>query len=151
MHLCQMKQFLVIDSQMKHVHSLRVRYADTDRMDMVYHGTFAAYLEAARVEMLRDVGWVYSEMEKAGTLLPVVKLQLDFLRPARYDQLLEVHTYVVSEPTSKVHLRCEILHEGTTLVKAEVVLVCVAADTGRPCRAPEGLVSSLRAQGLIAD
>ena len=45
---------------MRHVHQLRVRYADTDRMDMVYHGTYAAYLEAARVEMLRDAGWVYA-------------------------------------------------------------------------------------------
>ena len=84
-----MEPFVNRDGQTYHVHRLRVRYADTDRMDMVYHGTYAAYLEAARVEMLRDSGWVYAELEKAGTLLPVVQLNLTYKKPARYDQVLE--------------------------------------------------------------
>ena len=94
-HLCSMAGFKHFPEGMRHVHQLRVRYADTDRMDMVYHGTYAAYLEAARVEMLRDAGWVYAELEKAGVLLPVVQLNLTYKRPARYDQLLDVRTHVV--------------------------------------------------------
>ena len=103
-HLCSMAGFKHFPEGMRHVHQLRVRYADTDRMDMVYHGTYAAYLEAARVEMLRDAGWVYAELEKAGVLLPVVQLNLTYKRPARYDQLLDVRTHVVAEPTTKVVL-----------------------------------------------
>ena len=94
-----MEAFREVGGQVFHVHSLRVRYVDTDRMDMVYHGTYAAYLEAARVEMLRDAGWVYAELEREGILLPVVQLNLSYKKPARYDQLLEVHTVVTEEPT----------------------------------------------------
>ena len=56
----------------------RVRYADTDKMDMVYHGSYIPMLEAARVDTLREIGWVYDEMEKAGVLLPVVDLHLKY-------------------------------------------------------------------------
>ena len=89
LHLAAMGHFQATDAGKVHVHDLRVRYADTDRMDMVYHGTYAAYLEAARVEMLRDAGFVYAQMEQEGTLLPVVQLDLTYKQPARYDELLE--------------------------------------------------------------
>ena len=59
-----MAGFQYFPEGVRHWHRLRVRYADTDRMDMVYHGTYAAYLEAARVEMMRDAGWVYAEAGK---------------------------------------------------------------------------------------
>lgn len=145
-----MESFVNQGGQTCHIHRLRVRYADTDRMDMVYHGTYAAYLEAARVEMLRDAGWVYAELEKAGTLLPVVQLNLTYKRPARYDQLLEVHTVVAEPPTSKMRLLCEVRHEGELLVQGEVVLVFVDAKEGRPCRPPEGLAERIAELGLIA-
>lgn len=145
-----MKAFQRINGQMKHVHTLRVRYADTDRMDMVYHGTYAAYLEAARVEMLRDAGWVYAELEKRGTMLPVVQLNLMYKKPARYDQVLEVHTHILANPTSKLQLHCEVRHEGELLVVGEVVLVFVDASTGRACRPPEGMAERLHELGLIA-
>jgi acyl-CoA thioester hydrolase len=145
-----MSQFEKIGVQVKHIHQLRVRYADTDRMDMVYHGTYAAYLEAARVEMLRDAGWVYADLEKSGTLLPVVQLNLTYKRPARYDQLLEVHTHITAPLSSKLQLRCEVRHEDDLLVVGEVVLVFVDASTGRPCRPPSGMESRLDELGLIA-
>jgi len=145
-----MSQFQKIEGQVKHIHTLRVRYADTDRMDMVYHGTYAAYLEAARVEMLRDAGWVYAELEKSGTLLPVVQLNLSYKKPARYDQLLEVHTHITAPLSSKLQLRCEVRHGEDVLVVGEVVLVFVDANTGRPCRPPSGMESRLDKLGLIA-
>ncbi len=132
-----------------HIHKLRVRYADTDRMDMVYHGTYAAYLEAARVEMLRDVGWVYATMEEDGVLLPVVRLELNYRKPARYDQELEVYTLVEGQPTSTLVLRCEVKHRGQVLVQGRVVLVFVDSKTGRPRRPPAGLVEALASNGRI--
>jgi len=148
-HLYGMQAFRNVDGQIKHIHQLRVRYADTDRMDMVYHGTYAAYLEAARVEMLRDAGWVYAELEKSGILLPVVQLNLTYKKPARYDQILEVHTLVKATPTSKLQLHCEVRHQDDLLVVGEVVLVFVDAETGRPCRPPEGMSEQLEELGLI--
>ena len=64
-----------------HEHRVRVQYADTDRMDMVYHGTYARFFEAARVEMLRDLGVVYAKMEQEGVLLPVVQLNMSYRKP----------------------------------------------------------------------
>ena len=148
-HLCSMKNFRSVDGQTRHVHALRVRYADTDRMDMVYHGTYAAYLEAARVEMLRDAGWVYAELEKQGTLLPVVQLNLTYKKPARYDQVLEVHSVVTHPLTTKLQLRCEVKHGEEVLVVAEVVLVFVDASSGRPCRPPEGMSERLVELGVL--
>ena len=145
-----MSQFEKVGAQVKHIHKLRVRYADTDRMDMVYHGTYAAYLEAARVEMLRDAGWVYAKLEKSGTLLPVVQLNLTYKKPARYDQVLEVHTHITAPLSSKLQLRCEVRHGEDLLVVGEVVLVFVDANTGRPCRPPSGMESRLDKLGLIA-
>lgn len=145
-----MESFVVRNGQTYHVHRLRVRYADTDRMDMVYHGTYAAYLEAARVEMLRDAGWVYAELEKDGILLPVVQLNLTYKKPARYDQLLEVHTVVAEAPTSKLRLQCEVRFEEDVLLQGEVILVFVDAKGGRPCRPPVGFSERIAELGLIS-
>ena len=131
------------------MHDLRVRYADTDRMDMVYHGTYAAYLEAARVEMLRDAGFVYAQMEREGTLLPVVQLELTYRKPARYDEVLEVHTHIVQPPTSKLELHCEVCRGEDILVVGRVVLVFVDGASGRPKRAPEDLSQTMSEMGLV--
>lgn len=144
-----MGHFKANDAGKVHVHELRVRYADTDRMDMVYHGTYAAYLEAARVEMLRDAGFVYAKMEREGTLLPVVQLDLTYKQPARYDELLKVHTYITQPPTSKLELHCEVRRGEDLLVVGRVVLVFVDGSSGRLKRAPEGLARAMSEMGLV--
>jgi acyl-CoA thioester hydrolase len=149
LHLAPMGHFQATESGKVHVHDLRVRYADTDRMDMVYHGTYAAYLEAARVEMLRDAGFVYAKMEQEGTLLPVVQLDLTYKQPARYDELLEVHTHITLPPTSKLELHCEVRRGEDLLVVGRVVLVFVDGNSGRPKRAPEKLAQAMSAMGLV--
>jgi acyl-CoA thioester hydrolase len=118
-------------------------------MDMVYHGTYAAYLEAARVEMLRDAGFVYAQMEREGTLLPVVQLELTYRKPARYDEELEVHTHIVQPPTSKLELHCEVRRGEDILVVGRVVLVFVDGASGRPKRAPEDLSQTMSEIGLV--
>ena len=127
----------------------RVRYADTDKMDMVYHGSYIPMLEAARVDTLREAGWVYAIMEKEGVLLPVIDLKLKYIKPARYDQMLTIETHVVGEPTSRIVFRFNIKHEDDLLVEAEVKLAFINSKTGRPRRSPEGLTESLRYHGLI--
>ena len=127
----------------------RVRYADTDRMDMVYHGSYVPMLEAARVDTLREVGWVYSEMEEKGILLPVINLNIRYKMPARYDQILRIETHVVKAPTSKIEFCFNIYHEQNLLVEAQVVLAFVNATSGLPQRAPLGLEEALEENGLI--
>ena len=148
-HLWGMKNLDVSGEVIRHEYKVRVQYADTDRMDMVYHGTYARFLEAARVEMLRDLGFVYAELEASGVLLPVVQLNMGFKKPARYDEVLSVFTRVVRTPTSRLDLSCQIECNGSLLVDAEVILVFVNRDTGKPMRAPKALVEAIERSGLL--
>lgn len=127
----------------------RVRYADTDKMDMVYHGSYIPMLEAARVDTLREIGWVYELMEKKGVLLPVVDLSIKYFVPARYDQILRIESHVIETPTSRLKFRFSIYHEETLLVKAEVCLAFIDTKSGRPIRAPQALIDSLEKHCLI--
>jgi acyl-CoA thioester hydrolase len=72
--------------------NVRVRYAETDQMGVVYHGNYAQYFEMGRVEWLRNLGVSYKSMEEAGIMLPVVSLTMNYKKPARYDDLLRVRT-----------------------------------------------------------
>lgn len=127
----------------------RVRYSDTDRMDMVYHGSYVPMLEAARVDTLRAIGWVYSEMESNGILLPVIDLRVKYMTPARYDQVLRIETHIVRPPTAKLEFCFHVYHEQDLLVEAKVVLAFVNANSGLPQRAPSGLENALAENGLI--
>ena len=129
----------------------RVRYSDTDKMDMVYHGSYIPMLEAARVDTLREIGWVYNEMEKSGLFLPVVDLSIKYFEPARYDQILRVESHVLERPTSRLKFSFSIFHKENLLVKAEVCLAFVDANSSRPTRAPEAFIESLESHYLIHD
>src|SRR5204863_8679416 len=74
------------------VSSLRVRYAETDKMGVVYYANYLVWFEVARADLLRTLGWSYREMEIAGISLPVIEAQCQYLRPARYDDEIEVKT-----------------------------------------------------------
>jgi acyl-CoA thioester hydrolase len=77
---------------------IRVRYAETDQMNVVYYGNYAQYFEVARAESIRNLGLTYKEMEIAGVMMPVVEMQTKFLRPAHYDDLLTIKTIMRELP-----------------------------------------------------
>ncbi|HET7000346.1 MAG TPA: thioesterase family protein [Puia sp.] len=78
---------------------IRLRYAETDQMNVVYYGNYAQYFEVARAESIRNLGLTYKEMESAGVMMPVVEMQTKFLRPAHYDDLLTIKTIMRELPT----------------------------------------------------
>ncbi len=71
---------------------IRVRYGEVDQMGFLYYGNYALFYEVARAEMIREAGYPYSEMERDGTVMPVVKMNSKFLKPALYDELITVET-----------------------------------------------------------
>lgn len=77
---------------------IRVRYAETDQMNVVYYGNYAQYFEVARAESIRNLGFTYKEMEELGVIMPVVEMQTKFLRPAHYDDLLNIKTFLKELP-----------------------------------------------------
>lgn len=127
------------------IHKIRVRYGETDRMGYVYYGNYPEYLEVARVEMLRDLGLSYRKMEDNGIMLPVYELDIKYIKPAFYDDLLTIKTEIRTLPDSKITFYYEIENEnGELLTKATTTLVFVDVLKQKPTKAPEILLSKLR-------
>jgi acyl-CoA thioester hydrolase len=103
---------------------IRVRYAETDQMDVVYHGNYAEYFEVARAESIRQLGFTYKDMETAGVVMPVVELHIKFLRPAHYDDLLTVKTILKELPTMhRIEFQQEVFNESDKLLATGKVVL----------------------------
>jgi acyl-CoA thioester hydrolase len=117
---------------------IRVRYGETDQMGYVYYGNYALYYEVGRVEALRTIGFSYKELEARGVMLPVLSLEIKYIRPALYDDLLTVRTTISEVPHTRIRFQHEVFNEqGTLLNKGAVELVFVDAQTMRPAAAPD--------------
>jgi acyl-CoA thioester hydrolase len=118
--------------------TVRVRYSETDQMGVVYHGNYAQYFEMGRVEWLRNLGISYKWMEENGVMLPVVSLEMNYKKPARYDDLLRVKTILKSQTTVKIEFDYEIYNEQNQLLTTGYsMLVFVDMKTGRPIVPPK--------------
>jgi acyl-CoA thioester hydrolase len=120
--------------------TLRVRYAETDKMGVVYYANYFVWFEVARADLLRSLGWSYRDMEHAGITLPVIEAQCEYVRPARYDDELEIRAEgrmlspVRMEFTYQVHV---ISSGADPSLAASGRTVHAALDAnGRPCRLP---------------
>jgi acyl-CoA thioester hydrolase len=119
---------------------IRVRYAETDQMGYVYYGNYAQFFEVARVEMLRDLGVSYKQMEATGVMMPVLEYTTKYIRPAKYDELLTIKTTVGTMPNTRIIFDFETYNEANELINvAQATLVFVSTETLRPCRAPQVL------------
>lgn len=117
---------------------IRVRYAETDQMGYVYYGNYAMYYEVARTESLRNLGVTYKELEEFGVMLPVADLQIKYIKPAFYDDLLTIKVSIAQLPKVKIAFDYEVLNEKQELLQiGGTTLVFVNIKTGRPCRMPQ--------------
>ncbi|MCY0970245.1 acyl-CoA thioesterase [Chryseobacterium wangxinyae] len=122
-------------------HSLRVRYAETDPMKYVYYGNYAAYFELGRVELFRSIGISYDEIEKLGIWLPVSDYNIKYLKPALYDQKLEIHTYVKKIPGVRIEFEYEIYNEEKIkITEARTTLFFLHAETNKVIKCPDFLM-----------
>ncbi|WP_430399124.1 acyl-CoA thioesterase [Flavobacterium sp.] len=125
--------------------NVRVRYAETDQMGVVYHGNYAQYFEMGRVEWLRNMGVSYKWMEDNGVMLPVVSLSMDYKKPARYDDMLTVKTIFKSQTSVKIEFDYEIYNEKEELLTIGYsMLVFVNMKTGRPILPPDYVLDRLK-------
>jgi acyl-CoA thioester hydrolase len=118
--------------------SVRVRYAETDRMGLLHHANYLVYLEQARTELLRDIGWTYKDLEDKGFLLVLTKVEVRYRRPAYYDDVLTIRTHVERTTSVRIDHRYEVLRNGEALAEAATTLACVDRD-GRPQPLPDML------------
>ncbi|MDA8049567.1 MAG: tol-pal system-associated acyl-CoA thioesterase [Rhodospirillales bacterium] len=120
-----------------HRFACRVYFEDTDAGGVVYHANYLRFAERARTEALRDLGVPHAALlHEFGLIFVVRRIKLDYLRPARLDESLEVSTRVLAVAASRVELVQIVRREGETLVEAEVILACVRQRDGKPARIP---------------
>ena len=124
---------------------IRVRYAETDQMGYVYYGNYATYYEVGRVEALRNLGFIYRELETAGIVMPVIESKFRYLKPAVYDEQLTIKVTIPVQPGARIIFTYEIRNDNGILINTgETTLVFIDKDTGRPKRIPETLQNLFR-------
>jgi acyl-CoA thioester hydrolase len=126
---------------------IRVRYGETDQMGYLYYGNYAEYFEVGRVETIRSLGLSYKELEEVhGIWLPVVSLEMRFVRPAHYDDLLTVHSEIRRMPDEHITFHTDIRNErGKLCVGGRVRLCFFDATQKKVVPAPAFLTDRLRA------
>ena len=123
--------------------NIRVRYAETDQMGIAHHAEYFAWFEVGRTELLREAGLTYRDLEKRGVRFPVIGTEARFLRPAYYDDLLEVRTQVAQVSGARIAFAYEIYRDGSgPIATARTEHAAVDAD-GRPQRLPADVRSRL--------
>jgi acyl-CoA thioester hydrolase len=117
--------------------TLRVRYAETDKMGVVYYANYFVWFEVARADLLRSLGWSYRDMEHAGVSLPVIEAHCEYSRPARYDDELEIRAEGRLLSPVRMEFTYQVRLATDQMVAASGRTVHAALDqNGRPCRLP---------------
>lgn len=130
----------------KHTHQLRVRYAETDQMSYVYYGNYAQYYEVGRVEAMRSLGLSYAQMEADwGVMMPVMKMEITFLRPAFYDELLTMETTIPVLPDKEICFDSTLSNERNKIVNRGLITLCfVDIKTKKRVTVPDKLLDKLK-------
>ena len=117
---------------------VRVRYAETDRMGVVYYANYLVWFEVGRTEWLRETGWNYRDMERDGISLPVIEAHCEYRQPARYDDELEIRTRATLLTAVRLRFDYDVVRASDDTISAAGHTVHAALDaSGRPCRLPE--------------
>lgn len=130
---------------MKSHHSyVKVRYAETDQMGVVYHGNYAQYLEIARIDWLEALGVSYKKMEEEGVMLPVYELKIRFKRSAKFDDTLRIETTLLKKPGVRIEFSYKIFNESEELLtEAETTLIFMDSQRNKPIKCPAYVLEKL--------
>ena len=125
---------------------IRIHYALTDQMRVVYHGHYAQFYEIARTEAIRQLGYTYKDIEAMGIIMPVIDIHSRFLRPAKYDDLITVKTILKELPNHhKIVFHHEIYNEADELLNTgDVTLYFMEANGMKRCDMPDKLKEVLK-------
>lgn len=128
-----------------HTTKIRVRYADTDKMQFVYNGKYLEYLEVGRTELLRFSGLPYTEIESQGYQLPLIESGLKYRNPAHYDDVLLVTAILNELYSAKVHIEYQIHREsdGKHIVSGFTTHMFIKVDTKKPTKPPQNYINAL--------
>ena len=122
---------------------IKVRYCETDQMGLVHHGSYINYFEEARIAWISNLGFSYSEMEKSGIILPVSKLNVNYLRPAYFDDDLLICVELAELPTSRLIFNYTIKKEEEVIVTGTTVLAFLNKETKKPVKCPDYMLEKV--------
>ncbi len=126
-------------------HQVRVRYGDTDQMGYVYYGNYAYYYEQARAEAIRSAGVSYKEIETSGTLMPIARMNIKYILPAYYDELLTIKTVIPHMPGRIIIFQYFITNEKEeTINEGETHQVFLDTKSQKIKSAPDVIVNMLK-------
>lgn len=129
------------------VHPVRIYYQDTDAGGVVYHASYLNFLERARYEWLRELGFTVDTMIRSHKMIFLIRsLGIEYFKPALLDDLLDITVQVVDIGRSRITLQQQILREQGTLASATVHAVCVGAETLKPVSIPASLRQKIEKQ-----
>jgi acyl-CoA thioester hydrolase len=131
---------------LKHKTNIRIRYADTDKMQYAYNGKYFEYFEVGRTEMMRERNLTYKTIEENGYMMPVHSVFINYKNPAFYDELIEVETLVAKLPELKVHIDHVVRSTKRDIIICEgyVELVFIKMNTKKVCRPPEFFINAIQ-------
>jgi len=133
---------------------VRVYYEDTDAGGVVYHARYLQFMERARTEWLRALGFEQDQLRsEQGIIFAVRKMTLDFVRPARFNQALRVSAALCGNGRASIDLAQQVLgaSDGRLYCKATVNVACIDATLLRPTRIPEALLDALKPAAAVVD
>ena len=126
------------------ISKIRVRYAETDRMDVVYHSNYLVWFETARIQMLDQIGMPYREIEARGLFLPVLTVSAEYKSPAHFDDHLEIHLFLKNKPRARMHFDYEV-RRGDKLLAFGYSSHGFIDRSGKGQRPPDDFVKLLEA------
>lgn len=123
----------------------RILYKHTDQMKVVYYGNYPEFYEIGRVELMRERGFPYAELESMGIMMPIIEMHTKYIGSALYDELIEIEATVKERDKGvKIRFDYNIYNEaGKIINQGYTILCCVDAETRRPVRIPERIWVSL--------
>lgn len=123
---------------LEHTITIRVRYPEVDAMGFLHHSRYFQYFELGRIELLRSLGISYAQLEQAGFLFVVVKVECRYKAPARYDEELTLTTRVVKQTHVRIDHAYELKRGETLLAEANTTIACIDRE-GTLRQIPENL------------
>ncbi|CAI8317033.1 MAG: Acyl-CoA thioesterase YbgC [Flavobacterium sp. SCGC AAA160-P02] len=124
--------------------NIRVRYGETDQMGIVYNANYATFFEIARTEWLRNLGVSYKDLENKGIILPVISLSFNFIKPAKYDDILTISVFLKKTPLVKIEFDYEIINQNKEKISTgNSVLAFMDRKTNKPTKCPNYILEKL--------
>jgi acyl-CoA thioester hydrolase len=121
---------------------ITVRYAETDMMGVVYHGSYLPWFEIGRTTLLKEVGLPYRQLEAEGYRLPVLEISAKYLRPALYDDVITIVTTMREKPVLRIRLAYEVFRGEELLATGESMHAFIDLQ-GRPVRPPASMAAAM--------